>query len=511
MLAIRLQFPAGRYHATPWGRHVNEADLAWPPDPWRIVRAFIATWHRKLDPRRFPAAQLHALLARLAQDAPVYRLPPAVHSHVRHYMPVREGSTDKNILIFDAFARVSVAEPLIVAYPTLDLDTEQRELLDALLWAVGYLGRAESWAEAERLPSWCVEDANCLPGDTAVDPATGEMGELVPLLAPLSVAAYRVFRQEMLAGLGKRRLKPAERRSIEKTLPEDWLAALSLDTRDLQEAGWSQPPAARWVHYRRPFQALKPSAPLRVAVARPGPAADTARLALYGKPLPLVEDAVRVGEWARLAMMAQAKQLYGEDRIPSVLSGHGLPEGNRHGHAFYLPEDADDDGRIDHLLIHAPAGFDHNSLRALASVTRLWNRDGGEWHVLFEGQGTAAHFEPDCRLVKTASVWRSLTPYLHPWHRKKNFDVPAQLRRECRERGLPEPKSIDTLECIPVGDGRPRWPVHFHRFRCKRGLPQPDSRGCFLELRFSQPVRGPLAFGYGCHFGLGLFTAIDAA
>ncbi|HFQ89125.1 MAG TPA: type I-U CRISPR-associated protein Cas5/Cas6, partial [Desulfobulbus sp.] len=49
MLAIGFRFIAGRYHATPWGRHVNEAAVEWPPSPWRIVRALAATWHRKLD------------------------------------------------------------------------------------------------------------------------------------------------------------------------------------------------------------------------------------------------------------------------------------------------------------------------------------------------------------------------------------------------------------------------------------------------------------------------------
>jgi CRISPR-associated protein Csb2 len=29
MLAIAFTFPGGRYHGTPWGRHVNEADVAW--------------------------------------------------------------------------------------------------------------------------------------------------------------------------------------------------------------------------------------------------------------------------------------------------------------------------------------------------------------------------------------------------------------------------------------------------------------------------------------------------
>ena len=30
MTTIELTFPAGRYHATPWGRHVNEGAVEWP-------------------------------------------------------------------------------------------------------------------------------------------------------------------------------------------------------------------------------------------------------------------------------------------------------------------------------------------------------------------------------------------------------------------------------------------------------------------------------------------------
>ncbi|MBM3359251.1 MAG: hypothetical protein FJY54_16180 [Betaproteobacteria bacterium] len=36
--------------------------------------------------------------------------------------------------------------------------------------------------------------------------------------------------------------------------------------------------------------------------------------------------------------------------------------------------------------------------------------------------------------------------------------------------------------------------LHFHRFRRKRGLLQPDTLGRLLELRFAAPVRVPLAF-----------------
>jgi CRISPR-associated protein Csb2 len=83
----------------------------------------------------------------------------------------------------------------------------------------------------------------------------------------------------------------------------------------------------------------------------------------------------------------------------------------------------------------------------------------------------------------------------------------GQLRREWHGRGtaLPEIMDIRELPSVQHG-GRALRPLHFHRFRRKRGIVQPDTLGRVLELRFAQPVCGPLALGFGCHFGLGLFV-----
>jgi CRISPR-associated protein Csb2 len=51
--------------------------------------------------------------------------------------------------------------------------------------------------------------------------------------------------------------------------------------------------------------------------------------------------------------------------------------------------------------------------------------------------------------------------------------------------------------------------IKFHRTRSRRGLAQPDGLGCFLTLTFAEPVVGPLALGFACHYGLGLFGASD--
>lgn len=493
MLALSLTFPAGRYHATPWDRHVNEGAVAWPPEPWRLLRALIATWHHKVKPQgRHSESTLLALIESLAQDLPQYTLPAASHSHTRHYMP--QFNASKTTLVFDAFTAVDKDQPLYMAWPNLELPNDQSALLDELLAVMGYLGRAESWVEARRVDD--VPESNCNPGSEALDTATGELrGEAVTLFAPLPASKYRTLRAGFLTD------KKAAKK-LGETLPDNLLDALSVDTADLRKQGWSQPPAARKVGYLRPVDALRPVRVIHKAEPQP---ATTMRFLLIGKPLPRVEDSVRIGELLRMAVMSQAKKQCGEDAVPPIFSGHDLPRGNRHRHAFYLPWDANDDGRIDRLLLHVPDGMGPAERRIVEKLRRIWSRDGGEWRLVLESVGDAAIGGAP---LAHASQWQSVTPYLHPWHRKKGFGVEEQISRECRERGMLEPIAFEPLDEIAVGQQK-RRPILFHRFRSKRNLHQPDRTGSFWRLTFPEPVSGPVALGFGCHFGLGLFGPIE--
>lgn len=495
MLALAFTFPAGRYHATPWDRHVNEGAVAWPPEPWRILRALIATWHHKLKHQgKHSEATLEALIETLAAQPPEYRLPAASHSHTRHYMP--QFAAGKTSLIFDAFTAIDRADPLCVAWPNVELPDDQRALLDDLLAVIGYLGRAESWVDARRIDT--VPTANCKPepGTGAIDTDTGEIrGELVTLYAPLPPAEYQSLRSGFLVD------KKAQKK-LGGTLPETLLDALSVDTSDLRKLGWSQPPAARKVRYLRPLDALRP----KPAIRRTGaPPANAVNFILTGKPLPRVEDSLRIGELMRIATMGQCKRAFGEDNVPPLFSGHDLPEGNRHRHAFYLPWDSDGDGKLDRVLVYAPDGMSDAEQRALVRVQRLWDRSGAEWRLVFEGGG---NLEVAVPLTRCSSVWESVTPYLHPWHIKKRFSIEDQIRRECRERGIPEPISIEVFAEVDIGKDRKRRPIHFHRFRSRRGLRQPDRLGSFWRLTFPESIAGPLALGFGCHYGLGLFKPL---
>jgi CRISPR-associated protein Csb2 len=46
MIALQIDFVAGRFHANPRDRATNEGETEWPPSPWRLLRAIVAGWHR---------------------------------------------------------------------------------------------------------------------------------------------------------------------------------------------------------------------------------------------------------------------------------------------------------------------------------------------------------------------------------------------------------------------------------------------------------------------------------
>ena len=507
MLALRFYFPAGRYHATPWGRHVNEAAVAWPPEPWRILRALIASWHRHHLADGYSDRVLAELIDALASELPAYWLPPTVHTHTRHYMPDQKG---KATLIFDGFARLSPTTPLVIAWRQLALDATLTALLAQLLERLPYLGRAESWVEAEMLTNWSGElNSWPLQADDGPDTAEteGYAGEQVTLLAPQIPAEYAAWRLGVVQGANLGEQKRSRKRDILASLPERLVDALRQDTGTLRRLGWSLPPGARRVSYRRPASALQTSIQTVPLAPPPYRKLTTARFSLSGKPLPPVEDTIRIAEHMRAALMRIADKQFGQS-VPAIFSGHGMPLASTHGHAFYLPEDADNDGRIDHVLIHVPIGLQPEHCLILDTVRSLYGRDGQEWRLLLEWIADPLQLKSTSSLLAKGFMFESVTPYLCPWHQKKRFTAADQIQRECRIRGLPEP-AIEPLATIQT-TRRTLKPVQFQRTRRRKGLTQPDTQGGFWQLRFSEPVSGPLALGFGCHFGLGQFRAVSS-
>ena len=147
MIRIDLHFLAGRFHATPWGRHVNEGEAEWPPSPWRLLRALISSWKRTAP--ELSQKSVEAVLQKLAAP-PNFRLPRAVASHTRHYMP----QMSKNLLVHDPFIVIQreedgEVEPMSILWEDQTLADDEAMLLRTLLKGLSYFGRAESWCEAK--------------------------------------------------------------------------------------------------------------------------------------------------------------------------------------------------------------------------------------------------------------------------------------------------------------------------------------------------------------------------
>ena len=543
MFGLSFRFPAGRYHATPWGRNVNEADVAWPPEPWRILRALVATYWRKGDRERWVPDDLARLVEMLAAELPVFRLPEgAVHAHTRHYMPTRKGKAEAPTLVFDAFLHLPKGVEILAVWSGVSPDGDLMELARNLATGIGYLGRAESWTEC-RVVSEPTGEPNCAPAEP------GASGDLVRVLVPRSAAAYSAERRRLLEHEGRRirgrsvkALTEVQLRAkVDKafrvrgkrgadTLPEQLLDALSLDTADLRGCGWSQPPAAYEAVYARSPEVAPGVLPRRAHVAKRPSMTNHPTVARYlvaGRPRPRIEDAVKIGDVMRKAALSKFWDIDDASgkRVPCApWQISGRDEGNRplrdpsHPHAFWLPEDAHDDGWIDHIVVYIAGGMDRNIRSRLDRITRIWlgsrtalpapgDEPGpDEWRLALEGFGHPKDFEGGSRILATSRRWRSITPFLAPGHLKKAGHS-GEVLRLLRRRGFAtDGVSVEERREVLVG-GTPRRALNFHRFRSRGHERRHDSTGALLEIEFPEEVRGPLALGYGSHFGLGMFGA----
>jgi len=113
-VTLKLTFPAGRYHATPWGRHVNEGIPEWPPSPWRLLRALVAVWRRTCP--GISEERAKNLLTMLLEP-PVFSLPPHRVAHTRHFMPWEKKGPADRTLVFDTFVSVCRDQSLLLGWP----------------------------------------------------------------------------------------------------------------------------------------------------------------------------------------------------------------------------------------------------------------------------------------------------------------------------------------------------------------------------------------------------------
>lgn len=542
MLRVELQFPAGRYHGTPWGQHVNEGSAEWPPSPWRLFRALVATWHAKAS-TEVPESTLLELLDVLAREPPRYELPPAVASHTRHYMPL--GGSGATAKIFDSFVHVGPDATLGVVWPATTLTSEQLAALRLLLSRMSYLGRAESWVALTGLWNGEVAPQPAGSGFGIAEPLKEENpmpqdGELIRLLCVRSnadIAAWRapVLERQLEEALAKKQrasqakgkasshrgLSKSDRSKVEAMLPKNLIEALCVETAELQKQGWNEAPGACWVDYVRPRDALAGVGVRTAARTHVDRELTVARFALASQVRPRLTKALHVAADFRKALMSHS------DGHP-VFSGRGaqgeILRDNRH--AFILPEAyADPQGRISHVTVYAPMGFDDEARQALTKLRKLWGSGGYSQQLVLIGIGRPKDFAGlnvmagECPLLAASETWTSRTPFVPTRYPKTTRrGVPKvdesglqigspehDLRRLLKAAGYPEPVEVEVVPSAKLGGKGVYW-TEFYTVRKDGGGARTSSRGFGFRVRFPEPVSGPIAVGYGAHYGLGAFV-----
>jgi CRISPR-associated protein Csb2 len=237
-----------------------------------------------------------------------------------------------------------------------------------------------------------------------------------------------------------------------------------------------------------------------------------ARFAIRSAVLPKIEEALRLGEHLRNAVMSKSAK-EGRD-VPLVFSGHGSLPSN-HQHAMYLSTSYHPDhahrGLVDSFVIVARAGFSTEEVLSLQEVRRLWRKNGHDLELVLVGLGLAADYGglafPKVSALAESTVWRSFTPFVPTRHPKTKAGVEVdgvrdQIRRACLQLLGVAPVKIDPID-------RPQGWARFQRRRAQGGGRRGVDAAFGVRLEFDRPVQGPIALGYGAHFGLGLFTAED--
>ncbi len=535
MPTMRVRFPGGRYHATPWGHHVNEGLIEWPPCPWRLLRALIATGYAKLGWNGTVPDTGRHLIESLAQTLPKYQLPPASGAHSRHYMPLGklEKGKEKTTLVFDTWADVGDGE--MVIHWDCKLDDGARHLFDQLVRNLSYLGRSESWVEAEPLDEAEVGTLSFNAYPHVVGDHPGPGWEQVSLVAAETPADYAVWRSQAVKKAladfplpqgkkkpGKKLLK--ERDKAVAPYPADLLDCLQRDTAWWKHHKWSQPPGSRRVIYWRKADTLQVRPPMRsprpkvnpvttMLLALTTPSGNKSALPHVSRTLPQAEMlhqalVSRVGNGRK----ANCPELTGKDE-------HGNPLRDGHRHAHILPLDLDGDQHLDHILVHAPMGLSQEAQAAVRGLKRTWTKGGvGDIQLALAGQGNldALRRLPSplnqaiCAVLgpeSGAKRWQSVTPFVPSRFEKppgKKNDLTSQIAMELRSRGM----SIPTVRRLPWNRNDTRPLRHYVRCRSRGNEPPAPPRdvGYVIELVFPEPVNGPISLGYGCHFGLGLFA-----
>ena len=253
---------------------------------------------------------------------------------------------------------------------------------------------------------------------------------------------------------------------------------------------------------------------------------DSPTVARYsiGGQAPRLTDALLLGERIHLALveLSHGSSIFtGCDESGSPLKGHA--------HAFILSESnmalgRGRNGESTHVTIYAPAGFGSEEVSALKDLKEI---QGSGLYVQLSllGLGRPEDFggldleRGQCPLLAESRTWVSRTPFIPTRHPKATrAGVPKldasglqigspehELHRLLELAGVPAPVVVDSVSCTTLGDHKVSWHAFLRQRGNGEGRRAANGAGYGFRIEFPEAVRGPVAVGYGAHFGMGEF------
>lgn len=476
MFAISVEFLHGSFRGDPGTANTGRLTTPeWPPTPFRLFSAFVAadgtgdrcmvTSGSELDwLERLPPPVIHA-----DSDPPHTTLRPRyVASHLgrfetkvetkgtekRRAISVHQEYVGRKAALVRPGIRVSPREPRLIY--SWDIAPPTRATLDALRLRaarIGYLGTSDSPVRIRIL----AEHTETLDSsrDAFVPDSEGTLDINVPRPGDLRILD-RMYGKWVEHGVGRTQF----------------------------------PVLTHRVAYRSPTTRRSPSTGRVVAWLR------------LGRPLP----GRRIGTVTQLfkeAVLSRYQRLFGEP--PAVLHGHGFSgTGYELARFMALPDVGfpHSRGRIHGLALWMPRGCDdaeyHRARDTAFSIRQLV---GQTINVPVERrQGDRPLAVQSARWQSASRAWGTAFPAIH--ERRRPLDI-AEVARWCRHAGLPAPVEFRASRTPLVRGAVDLAPVEVTR-PGRPGLPY-----CHIDIRFAEPIAGPVVIGSGRQRGFGLCIPLD--
>lgn len=462
MFALMIEYLTGRCVATD---HTNREEAEWPPHPFRVFCALVATMKDIGETKDYRAGL--EWLEKLKS--------PAIHASqvdrritFNCYVPPNDSKgievlPEKRKRQLRTFPSVTPHNPVVhLVWPEASPSNADRRALEGLCSIVSRLGHSSSLVSVRVVDSWPVP--NHIPDDA------GQTILRVPFAGNLtaletSYETHRGFLQRTLpAGYSRYRISDSEK--SETTIPQ------SVFSDDL-------------VVFK---QVAGPRLPIKSTIGL-------------------------------TSIFRRAAIKFCEEPVPETLSGHTTEGGHSTrphvafvalpnvGHTFA-------DGSILGLAGVLPRGLDplerRRILRALGQdcIKKINLGSAGIWHIERQTVESSLHGLQPWTWCRPARNWATVTPIILDRYPKKNAKSTEEeiIAEACRRVGLPEPKLIQTCSDTPVLGAPPVWT--FPAQKSREGKPR--RWHTHAKIVFEKPVRGPIILGAGRYLGYGLCRPVDS-